>query len=966
MVASALIFAEPAWFWALPALVIAGAGLWKLSVRIAKRRMERFFSVSLVPEILDGVDWNQKMVRFALISFILMLLASALARPLTGPKADQDDRKGADLVIALDVSKSMWAQDVAPSRLEAVKKELSEWILGQKSDRIGLVLFAGKAFVQAPLTYDYTALDFVLRDAGPRSVSKKGTNIPEAIETAVHLMNNNKLESKVLLIISDGENLDGDAITAARTAHQTDGLTIYTVGVGTAAGAKVPTFDEKTEKGPPPNQGHYVRSEYGAEVVSRLDSQALRAIASVGGGAYFEFRPGESTFPNIRSKNISTLVEKTRKIKTRDYDEWFQIPLAFAILLMVLEPLICRIRRRGASLETGVAVVKPATYSRPVKRAAVRVAGAAALLLLSAGVARGDLTSPTAEADKLFAAGKTDEAVEFLHRQIAANPTDPYLNYNYGLGLYRAGRLAEANAIFQSVEGLAPDAGLRAQVLFQMGNISYRTGMDLLSKPGPQHNGVGAVRAFEQAMNSYQAHLQIQSNREASHNIGATSTELQDVLLAIGKERTRSNTEKTLREALQAYERATELNIKHQPLVDEAKVRLSKELAKNAAAADVEADKAEAGLTAIPEGVFKRLFEKREQIAAKLEEAVGLTPGDGKLAAALKKQQEKMSDLLTKAARDQSADALKTEKFFSNRSLKNLEEAGGKLDQALTLNPNNKEAQELNAKVKGKLVDAYVANGDLALGHLKKSLEADKKNQEAPDAAGKADSADKAKAAAQLEDAISAADAYGKALGLDPGNVKAKEGLAEANRLLPDLYSKAGKGDLDKAETQLGGNFPKPGENPDGENKEGENKEGEAPKGAPDGKPSAEALRDASATLERALQNLGAAAGLKPEDAGFKKDLSDAEKLMGAVRSELEKAQGLAAAKSPGGEPGKGKEGASGEGEGGTGEGKGPGKPGSGKSSLKSMSALRGKGGASGGSEGGESKRYWDKFVKDW
>lgn len=952
MVASTLIFAEPAWFWALPALVAASAGLWKLSTLIAKKRMGRFFSPSLLPEILAGVDWRQKLVRFGLIASILILLAISLARPLTGPKSDQDERKGADLVIALDVSKSMWAQDVEPSRLEAVKKELSEWIMGQKSDRIGLVLFAGKAFVQAPLTYDYTALDFVLRDAGPRSVSKKGSNIPEAIETAVHMMNNNKLESKVLLIISDGENLEGDAIAAARAAHQNDRLTIYTVGVGTAAGAKVPTFDEKTEKGPPPNQGRYVRSEYGAEVISRLDSQALRAIASVGGGAYFEFRPGESTFPNIRSKSISTVVEKTRKIKTRDYDEWFQIPLGLAILLMVLEPVICRFRRRSSSRETGVAVVKPATYSRPVKRAAVAVS-AAVVIILAGGISRSDASPSTAEADKLFAAGKSDEAVEYLHQQVISNPTDPYINYNYGLGLYRAGRLAEANTIFQSVEGLAMDPKLRAQVLFQMGNIAYRTGLDL-RKPGQQQSGLGAVRAFEQALSNYQAHLQIQANRDARHNIEATGKELEEILLAIGKERTRANTEKTLREALQAYERATELNSKNQPLVDEAKIRLSKELAKNAAAADVEADKAEAGLQTIPEGAFKKMFEKREEIATRLEEAVGLTPGDSAVAAALKKQQEKMSALLTKAAREQSAEAMKTEKFFSNRSLKNLEDAGGKLDQAISLNADNKEAQELNEQVKGKLVDAYVANGDLALGHLKKSLAADAaaKNQ------GAESPSEKDKAGAQLETGIAAADAYSNALGLSPENQKAKDGFAEANRLLPDLYSKAGKGELAKAETELGGPLAAPADGSQDES-------GEAPKAPEAGQPSAAALRNASATLEKAVQNLGAAAGLKPENEGFKKDLSDAEKLMGEVRSALEKAQGLAAAGAPGEGAGK-EEGSGGEGEGGSGEGKGPGKPGSGQSSLKSMSSLRGKGGESGGSGGGESKRYWDKFVKDW
>lgn len=1001
MVASSLIFASPAWFWALPALLLVGAGLWKLSNRLAKKRIGRFFSASLLPQMLASVNWRQKLIRFGAAALILMTLAVVLARPLTGPKSDEDERHGADLVLALDVSKSMWTQDVPPNRLEAAKQELSEWIMGQKSDRIGLVLFAGKAFVQAPLTYDYTALDFVLRDAGPKSVSKKGSNLPEAIETAVGMMKNNKIESKVLIIISDGENLEGDAIAAARKAHQADGLTIYTVGVGTSAGGKVPAYDHlKFAPGSAEARAAripYVRSEYGAEVISRLDSQALRAIASVGGGAYFEFHPGESTFPNIRNKSIATVVEKARKIKTREYDEWFQIPLAFAILLMVLEPLLYRSRRSSAlspsSHETGVSVVKPVSYSPPVKNPkagagaqAVKVSALlAALLLLPGGFVHGEpLLSPTAEAEKLFAAGKTQEAVDFLHEQIVKNPTDPYLNYNYGLALYRADRLEEANAIFQSVEGLATDPKLRAQVLFQMGNIAYRTGAEL-RKPGSKQNGLGAVRAFEQALSNYQAQLQIQSNREARSNLDTTSRQLEKVLLDIGKERRRANTEKTLREALQAYERATELNAKNQPLVDEVKKRLSEELEKNAATADAAADKAEAEQTTISEKAFKSLFDKREQIAAKLEEAVGLTPENKKLSEALKKQQEKMSDLLTRAARDQAAKAMEAEQFFSNRNLQSLEGASGKLDQALMLNAENKEAQELSDKVKEKLEGAYVANGDLALGHLKKSLEADRKSQEAAAAAAKADGAEnkpaspesREKADSQLENGIAAADAYTKALALAPDNKKAADGLAETNRLLPDLFSKAGKNDLEKAQAQLGGDLPKPGADAPGEGKdegkgEGEGKgeskgEGTGKDSAGAGKPSVNTLRSASATLEKAVQNLGAAASLKPDNAAFQKDLADAEKLMSEVRTELDKAQGAAAAGAegaPGDGPGKGE--GSGEGEGGTGEGSGPGKPGAGKSSLKSMSALRGKGGQSGGSQGGDSKRYWDKFVKDW
>lgn len=1002
MVASSLIFAAPAWFWALLAIPLLGFGLWKVSVRMARKRIEKFFSTSLLPQVLSAVNWRRKLIRFVATALILMALAVTLSRPLTGPKSDSDERNGADLVIALDVSKSMWAEDVKPNRLEAVKKELSEWILDQKSDRIGLVLFAGKAFVQAPLTYDYTALDFVLKDAGPKSVSKKGSNIPEAIETAAHMMNNNKLQSKILLIISDGENLEGDAITAARRAHQNDGLTIYTIGVGTAGGGKVPAYDRLKFSPDSPearagNQGPWVRSQYGAEVISRLDSQALRAIASVGGGSYFEFRPGENTFPNIRSKNISTLVERTRKIKTRDYDEWFQIPLGIAMLLIVLEPLLSRPRRKETTHETGVPVVKPVTYSQTPKRPVASVkavslpkpkvtstakasALAISLLCLTLGSASANVFSPPDEAEKLFKAGKPEEAVNYLKDELGKNPTDPYLSYNYALALYRAGRFDEANSVFQSVDALASDPKLRAQVLFQMGTIALKKGLEL-RKPGPNQNGLGAVRAFEQAMNNYQAQLQIEPNREAKENLKTTSQQLESVLLAIGSERTRANTEKTLREALQAFERAAELNEKNKPLVENAKRLLSKELEKNAATMDAETDKAEAQQQKMDEKTFKPLFEKREEITSKLEEAAGLTPGNKDLEAALEQQRADMSNLLTKAAKDQTAVAMKTETFFSNRSLKSLEDGAGKLDQAVALNPENKEAQDLGAQVKAKLEDAYVANGDLALKHLRKSLEAEKAGTDAADKAGAESNAPKdggkkepkSKADGQLENAIGAADAYSKAIGIAPDNKKAQDGLAEVNGILADLYSKVGNKDLAKAEQDMQGKLPAPGEesgkSEDGKGQDpGKGAESNEGKGADgkggEGKASLAQLRGASATLEKALQNLGAAAGLQPDNAKFQGDLARAESLMGAVRSELEKAQGVAAAEGKGEGKGPG-EGESGDGPGGSGEGKGQGQS-KGKSSLQSMSALRGKGGETGGGEGGDSKRYWDKFVQDW
>lgn len=949
MVAGSLIFATPAWFLSLLVIPALGLALWKLSRRIARGRIERFFSPSLLPGIVASVDWKRKRYRFLLTGGVLALLAISMARPLTGPRSEADERLGADIVIALDVSKSMWAEDVPPNRLDAVKKALSEWILSQKCDRIGLVLFAGKAFVQAPLTHDYTALDFVLRDASPRSISKKGSNIPEAIETAAQMMRSRKIESKILILITDGENLEGDSIAAARKARQTDGLTIYTVGVGTSAGSRVPDLErlKPGDNKPAP----WVRSQYGSEVVSRLDSQALRAIASVSGGQYFEFHPGENLFQDIRAKNVRSLLEKTQRIKTRDYDEWFQIPLAAAILLMVLEPLLGRPRKKTGTVQTGVPVVKPVSYSSPKKRpvaTGVRALMAAAVL---AGFGSAQASQdPAADAEKLFDAGKADEAVAILKEKVGENPTDPYACYNYALGLYRAGRYDEANTIFQSVDSLVDDPKLKAQVLFQLGTIALRKGVASL-QPGPDRSSLGAVRAFEEALSSYEAQMQVQGSREAKANLDTVKAQLEKVLLEIGGERTRAYTEKTLREALQAYERATELNSKNQPLVDNAKKLLSSELKKNADKADAEVDKTQSELKTVGEKDLQRLYDQREAIISKLEEAIGLTPDDQGLKEALKKQQADLSDLLTRAARDQTADAMKTDNFFGNNQLKRLEDGVAKLDEAQALNADNKEAAELEAQVNAKLQDAYMANGDLAMKHLKKSLDADKARAEADEKAGKKTDPNGGPADSQLQDALDAATNYSNALNMAPTNEAAKKGLDEANALLPELYSKAGNKEMGKVESALNGKLP------DATQTQGENaSQDQMPKA------SVSELRAASASLEKAMINLGAAAGMKPENSKYQEDLKKAETLMGAVRGELEKVQGTAAASAPdgGSEAGNGQQ--EGKNEAGSEKGNGQGQ----ESALKSMSALRGQGMDTGGGQGGESKRYWEKFVQDW
>jgi len=355
------LFASEPWLWVVPGLIVFGAILWFISRWVAKRRLARFMFSA--PSALSSL--SRRLVRFCLAMSVLILLALALARPLSGPKPGTVDRSGVNVAIVLDVSKSMLVEDVAPSRLGAIKNDLRDWLKNSAQDRISLVPFAGHAFVMSPLTFDYEALDFVLQEAGPRSISMGGTNVPEAIETAAELLEKDKDNARVIVLISDGENLEGDAIEAARKAHTDDNITIITVGVGTVQGGVVPADDYA--KLPPEKRlvKRYAKDEYGVEVRSRADGRTLREIAEATGGRYYAFTPGADTFRTLQQRSLAPLARKSRvqHLNVSDYVEWFQIPLGCAILFMFAGPALALIRKRTVMTDIGVPVIQPENYS---------------------------------------------------------------------------------------------------------------------------------------------------------------------------------------------------------------------------------------------------------------------------------------------------------------------------------------------------------------------------------------------------------------------------------------------------------------------------------------------------------------------------------------------------------------------------------------------------------------------------
>jgi len=846
MVTAALIFASPLWLLAAPVLMIGALFFWRLSRRRAEQRIGRFLTPSLAREAISPAAWRQRAWRFAIVPACLALLAVAAARPLVGPRPGHAERKGVDFVVALDVSKSMWAEDVPPNRLEAVRKSLIDWLHQAAGDRMGVVVFAGEAVIQAPITFDYQALERVLKAASPQSISKGGTNIPAAIDMAKTLLNKSGLDTRALVIFSDGENLDGDAIEAARQARAVDGISIFTVGVGTKTGDKVPlqdrlSYEKSRENQPRPRA--YTRNEYGTEVVTRLDEQALRLIASAGGGKYTTFNTDPDFLQKLRDTLLLPLAKSRKILNVQDYYEWFPIPLALALLVLMAEPLIPFLRRQTSERATGVAVIRPETLARPAgapvtfspKRAAKPAS--LALFLVLAASAWANATELGQQVRDLLAGRKADEAIALVKKELDASPADPTLLYNYGLTLYQAGRFEEAIAVFQDVKTAArDDDALRERALFQLGNAQFHLAESLKDK-------AAAVLSMERSLSYYDELLALKPSSPTRRNETAAKEALETYLRAIAAERLKTADEqikkndtvrlsRTLQDAVEALEKLASLTPEDRPtqrLLEETRQRLADSLMADAAKRAADADQVEAKNN--PNDDRKTLGTRNQAIDI-MKQAQTQAPKDARIPQAIQDQQTKMSNLITKRAEEKVAPALAKEKTDFDALTRGRRE----LAQATELDAHNQKAADLKKAVDQRLESEYLRSGQKALANAEKSTEARNK----------------------LGAATMASEAFQKTQEINPDNQAAADGLKKVNEMLPSLHAQVAA--LDKAEAQK----------------------------LLDAKPNEDGLKKAVGYLETSTQNYARALDMKPGDQKIQQDLADAQKLLSQSRDQLD------------------------------------------------------------------------------
>lgn len=313
----------------VPVMVV----LFEWSLRRRGRMLERFATRGALLRLAPEASKGKLRLQFWLLAAAFSLVVVAAARPQMGSKLREVEREGVEIVVAIDVSNSMLAGDFSPNRLERTKYAVSRVIEGLREERIGVIIFAGDAYTQLPITADYlTARNFVER-ISTSQVTKQGTDIGKAIDLATSSFSSDSGASRVVILVTDGENHEDDALQAAERAAA-HGVKIYTIGIGTPEGAPISIGDD------------FIRDEKGEIVVSKLDEASLQKIAVATGGAYVR-----ATNASVGVEEIVELVNATEKAKFKteifeEYDEKFPIPLSAALVLLLVEFAILPRRNR--------------------------------------------------------------------------------------------------------------------------------------------------------------------------------------------------------------------------------------------------------------------------------------------------------------------------------------------------------------------------------------------------------------------------------------------------------------------------------------------------------------------------------------------------------------------------------------------------------------------------------------------
>jgi len=507
-------FLAPIWL-LVGLLAVAAVVLLEIGALRRRRQAVGLFAAShLVAALTGSISPARRFLKRVLMVSAVGLLFIAMARPHLFNDWRDENRTGLDILMAVDCSKSMLTQDVKPSRLERAKLAIADFADRLPDNRLGLIAFAGDAFLQCPLTFDHDAFQTAVRELDTDTIPRPGTDIATSIQQAVEALRSQSNNLKFMILVTDGEDLEGRVLNAAKEAAQS-GLKIYTVGVGTAAGDLIPERDES-------GAVVYHHDDSGQIVQSKLDENTLRQIASITGGAYVPLGQRGEGLEEIYNNYIATLprqlIEERREKISIERFEW---PLGLAILFLMWEFMTSE----RANTTSTIDVTASGPNRRSPRRRAGRNAVAAAPLLVLGLLFTGAPAhgSDTATAERDYKAGQYDDAAQNYQKATETQPNRNDLEYDLGDASYKAGKYTEAEEAFRKTLE-TPDLGLQENAYFNLGNAQFKHG-EAIQKVDTQKT----IDLWQKALTSYTSALKLKTTADARHNYQVVKEKLEQL-----------------------------------------------------------------------------------------------------------------------------------------------------------------------------------------------------------------------------------------------------------------------------------------------------------------------------------------------------------------------------------------------------------------------------------------------------
>ena len=427
-------------------MLVALAAIHYYIIYKKKRQVKRFGDPELTRQLFLGVSRWRPEVKFWITMLALASFIVALARPQFGTRLDTRERTGIEAIIALDVSNSMLAEDVKPNRLEKAKMMVSNMVDGMRDDKIGLIVFAGQAFVQLPITSDYVSAKMFLETISPSMMSVQGTDIAEAINLSMRSFTQQEDVSRAIFVITDGEDNEARGVEAAKQAAS-QGVRVYVLGIGNPGGAPIPI----------PGTGQYIIDDEGNTVISRLSEEMCREIATAGNGSYIYVDNSSSA-----QKKLSEQVDRLAKAKMEsqiysEYDEQFQGFVLIGILLLLLDVFLLERESKSTWLSNLF------HRGRPV--------AALFLLIFSLTAMAQTDRDYIRRGNRLMRDSVYDKAQVEYQKAIEKDNTNPISHFNLGNALLYQNKAEDAMKEYETAARLEKDKTRLAQIYHNMGVV---------------------------------------------------------------------------------------------------------------------------------------------------------------------------------------------------------------------------------------------------------------------------------------------------------------------------------------------------------------------------------------------------------------------------------------------------------------------------------------------------------------